>query len=665
LGFFNGKSEEHNRNDAIQVDRGGQSKVFFKAAIVGGGKACYDLLELVDRDGSSKMKIKILGVSDIDPTAPGFLYAEKLNLYTSKDFHDLYGIRGLNLIIELTGSPKVVEEISKTKPLNVSLIDHVGVRFLWDLIQMEIKCTDLEKDWNRSLETMRKQLKVVPDSLPYRIMVIDMDKRIETVNQTFLNSFNLTENMVRGKYCYEIDYGGGRKRCCLSEGRCYIDDHLEEIKEKGVFSTIEEHHDSQGENKYDSITIAPIYDDNGKLIQILEASRDVTDRIKLEQEALKSGIFLENVIQSTVDGIVFVDTRGNVLIFNEGMERLTGFSAKEMVTIGHLSYFYDPQTAKENMKKMRSDQYGPPGKLNPVSMNIKTKNGEEIPVTLSASIITINNEEVGSVGVFTDMREILEMRKNLENAHLQLVQSQKIASVGKMAAGVAHEINNPLSGIMIYAELLKGNLSENNNENQQYIDDVQEIIDQTLRCKKIVSELLEFSRQSVGNVASFSVEELIDKSLNLLVNQSTFQDIKVKKEMEKDMPHIIGDMGQLQQVTTNLFINAADAMHGKGILGIKARFDKNRDHFIIKVSDTGPGIPQDLRNKIFDIFFTTKPVGSGTGLGLSITKNILELHGGNILVDSSPEGGTTFTIELPLGFMGRSKDEPVFAGIDK
>jgi PAS domain S-box-containing protein len=665
LGFRNRKSEENNKNDAIRVNRGRHSNVFFRAAIVGGGKACYNLLELLDRNRSSRMKIEILGVSDIDPTAPGFLYAKKLNLYTTADFHDLYGIRGLNLVIELTGSRKVAEEILRTKPLDISLIDHVGVRFLWDLIQMEIKCTDLEKDWNRSLETMRKQLKVVPDSLPYRIMVIDMDKRIQTVNQTFLNSFNLTEEMVRGKYCYEVDYGGGRKRSCLSEGGCYIDDHLEEIKEKGVFSTIEEHHDSQGENKYDSITIAPIYDDNGELVQILEASRDVTDRIKLEQEALKSGIFLENVIQSTVDGIVFVDTKGNVLIFNEGMERLTGFSAKEMVTIGHLSYFYDPQTAKENMKRMRSDQYGPPGKLNPISMNIKTKNGQEIPVTLSASIITINNEEVGSVGIFTDMREILEMRKNLENAHLQLVQSQKIASVGKMAAGVAHEINNPLSGIMIYAELLKGNLSENNNENQQYLDDVQEIIDQTLRCKKIVSELLEFSRQSVGNVASFSVEALIDKSLNLLVNQATFQDIKVTKRIEKDMPQIIGDMGQLQQVTTNLFINAADAMQGKGILSIKARFDKNRDHFIIKVSDTGPGIPEDLRNKIFDIFFTTKPVGRGTGLGLSITKNILELHGGNILVDSSPEGGTTFTIELPLGFMGQSEDKPVFAGIDK
>ena len=167
------------------------------------------------------------------------------------------------------------------------------------------------------------------------------------------------------------------------------------------------------------------------------------------------------------------------MIFNEGMERLTGFTAEEIINRGHLSSFYPIDVARENMKKMRSDEHGSPGKLNPTSMIITTKDGEEIPVTLSASIITIDEREVGSVGVFTDMREILRMRKDLEDAHLQLVESEKIASVGRMAAGVAHEINNPLSGILIYAELLK----ESFEESAQHLNDVQEIIDQTLRCK--------------------------------------------------------------------------------------------------------------------------------------------------------------------------------------
>jgi PAS domain S-box-containing protein len=393
----------------------------------------------------------------------------------------------------------------------------------------------------------------------------------------------------------------------------------------------------------------------------VEASRDVTPRIKLEREVEKSNTFFENVIQSTVDGIVVVDTKGNVLIFNEGMERLTGYNAREIMERGHLASFYNIDVARANMMKMRSDEHGPVGKLNPTSMSITTKDGEDIPVTLSASIIKIDEKEVGSVGVFTDMREILKMRKDLEEAHFQLVQSEKIASVGKMAAGVAHEINNPLAGIMMYAELLK----ENFIDNSQHSKDIQEIIDQTLRCKKIVSELLEFSRQTVGKASSFSIEQIITKTLNLLINQALFQDIEVKKIIQSDMPEMTGDLGQLQQVFTNLFINAADAMKGKGKLNISAKYDSSRNLLITTVSDSGPGIPKELRDKIFDMFFTTKPVGKGTGLGLSISQKIINLHGGNILVDSPPEGGTRFIIELPLGFVEQPDEEPVFIGLDE
>lgn len=654
------------KGKSIRVIRGRQAQVEFNAVIVGGGMACYNLLKLLDADRSKRLKINVLGVSDTNMDSPGIRYAKELGLVTTSELQELYSIEGINLIIELTGSMEIAEAILKTRPSGITVIDHVGARLVWDLIQMEVETSDLEKEWQRYLESIKKQSRVVPDSLPYRIMVVNMDKSIETVNKTFLNAFNLTEDQVLGKHCYEVKFGPNRKRSCVEEGTsCYIEENLEEIKTNGIFSTIEEYPDDKGGSRFDVVTVAPIFNEKGEIVQILEASRDVTDRVKLENDAQKSSIFLQNVIQSTVDGIVVVDTKGNVLIFNEGMERLTGFSAEEIIEKGHLSNFYDIDVARENMTKMRSDQHGPLGKLNPTSMNIKTKDNEEIPVTLSASIITIDNKEVGSVGVFTDMREFLEMRKNLEEAHLQLVQSEKIASVGRMAAGVAHEINNPLSGIMIYSELLKENLGLDIDKNQQHIKDLQEIIDQTLRCKKIVSELLEFSRQSVGNVSSFSVDEMIDKSLNLLINQALFQNIKVEKDIKQDMPQMVGDMVQLQQVITNLIINAADAMDGKGKLGINAGFDKKREHFIIKISDSGPGIPENLRDKIFDIFFTTKPVGRGTGLGLSITKNIIQLHGGNVWADSSESGGTTFIIELPLGFVEQPVDEPVFIGLDE
>jgi signal transduction histidine kinase len=320
---------------------------------------------------------------------------------------------------------------------------------------------------------------------------------------------------------------------------------------------------------------------------------------------------------------------------------------------GHLTSFYNIEVARENMRKMRSGRYGLPGKLYPTSMFISTKDGAEIPVTLSASLIVVDGKEMGSVGVFTDMREVLQMRRDLEEAQVRLVQSEKIASVGRMAAGVAHEINNPLSGILLYAELLK----ENHKDDGQEASDIQEIIDQTLRCKRIVSDLLEFSRQSIGKANSFRIDELITKCLNLLRNQATFHDIQISVQFDEDLPMMVGDMGQLRQVFTNLFINAADAMEGKGRLEISIHFDREISRFVIRVADTGPGIPMEYRDKVFDIFFTTKPVGKGTGLGLSISRKIIELHGGTITFECPPEGGTRFVIELPL-----EKAEPENSG---
>jgi PAS domain S-box-containing protein len=651
----------------LQIRRGKHAQLPLNAVIVGGGKACYDLLRLLDKDRLSRLKLNVLGVSDINPDALGLRYARLLNLFTTTELDELFALEGLNLIIELTGSPALRDKIYEKRPAGVSIIDHKATRFLWDLIQIEVDNVQLARERQSLMEKTRGQTQVILDSLPYRIMVVGLDMSIDTVNETFLKDHDLQQEEVIGRHCYQVRYGLDKP--CYEYGRtCYMTDRLQEIREKGLLSTYQEYKDETGETRFDVVTIAPIYDDRGELVQLLEASRDVTARIRLEREVQKSNTFFEKVIQSTVDGIVVVDTKGNVLIFNEGMENLTGYPASEIINKGHLSSFYNIAVAKENMRKMRSDEYGPPGKLNPTSMTITTKQGEEIPVTLSASLITIDDKEIGSVGVFTDMREVLKMRKELEDANIQLIQSQKIASIGRMAAGVAHEINNPLSAILIYAELLKKNLKDQ----IEHTKDVQEIIDQTLRCKKIVSDLLEFSRKSAGKISSFSLENFLTKCLDLLIHKAQFHNIEVVRDIERDMPNLVGDMSQLQQVFTNLLVNAADAMEGKGRLTIRARFAADREAFVIEVSDTGPGIPENLRDKIFDIFFTTKAVGKGTGLGLSISQNIIKIHGGNLSFECLPEGGTTFTVEIPFKrtdasaessiFMG---EEPVFIGLDE
>jgi two-component system NtrC family sensor kinase len=640
-----------------KIRRGEQANIPLGVAVVGGGRACYDLLRLLDEDRLSRLKMRILGVSDINPDAPGLTYAKELRLFATTNMEDLFQLEGLNLIIELTGSSSVRDQLYQKKPSGVSVIDHKATRLLWDLLQMEMENTDLERERQQYQRKIKEETQVILDFMPYRIMVVGLDMIVERVNRTFLKEYGVTDDEVVGRPCYEVRYGLD-KPCHQYQRACSITQRLDEIKEKGLISSYQEYKDENGETRFDVVTVAPIYDDKGEVVQILEASRDVTDRIRLERELERSSTFLEKVIQSTVDGIVVVDTRGKVLIFNQGMEQLTGYSSDEIINRGHLSTFYNMDVAKENMRKMRSDQYGPPGKLNPTSMTVTTKDGREIPVTLTASIITTDGKEVGSVGVFTDMRGVLKMRKELEDANIQLIQSQKIASIGRMAAGVAHEINNPLSAILMFSELLRDELKDK----PEYVKDLQEIIDQTLRCKKIVSDLLEFSRKSAAKTSSFGMENLINKSLDLFIHKASFHNIQVVKEIQEGMPPMVGDMSQLQQVFTNLFMNAADAMEGKGKLTVRARFDDERSMFIIHVADTGPGIPEELRDKVFDIFFTTKAVGRGTGMGLSISQNIIKIHGGNLYFECPPEGGAVFIIELPAIQTGASAEEPVFLG---
>ena len=386
--------------------------------------------------------------------------------------------------------------------------------------------------------------------------------------------------------------------------------------------------------------------------------RDLTERIEIERELRKANSFLNNIIQSSVDGIVVVDTKGNVLIFNEGAERILGYEAAEV--LGHskvLCEFYDIQLAREMMRRMRSNQYGPPGKLNPSRISFTSKSGEEVPVNFSAAIITEGGQEIGSVGIFTDLREHERMRRELddlrenermrlelEETQRQLVQAEKIASLGRLSAGVAHEINNPLAGVLIYADMLMKELKGN----EQWCQDLQEIINQTLRCKQIVARLLEFSRQSLDERVLFDVNEIIGQCVALLQHQSLFHNVEIIQNLESDLPQILGNPGELEQVFTNLMLNATDAMEGGGRITISSASELEAKQVVLTFTDTGPGIPLEIRGKIFEPFFTTKPVGVGTGLGLSIVYGVIQRHGGSIETESPPDGGTTFIIRLPL-----------------
>ena len=282
---------------------------------------------------------------------------------------------------------------------------------------------------------------------------------------------------------------------------------------------------------------------------------------------------MENVIRSSVDGIVVVDTAGNVIFFNEGAERILGYKAEEV--IGHTKIFqkfYEPAQAREIMRRMRSNEFGPPGKLTTTRLIFKSKNGEEIPVNFSAAIIKEGDREIGSVGIFSDRRENVRIRKELDEAKRQLWQAEKIASLGRLAAAVAHEINNPLAGILIYADMLIRDIGEN----LQWREDLEEIRHQTLRCKQIVTRLLEFSRMPLAQRISFNINEVVKNCVEFLCHQAIFHNIEFAFHLQSDIPNLVGDPSQLQQVFTNIIINAANAMEGKGKITITSIFQTEK-----------------------------------------------------------------------------------------
>jgi two-component system NtrC family sensor kinase len=239
-------------------------------------------------------------------------------------------------------------------------------------------------------------------------------------------------------------------------------------------------------------------------------------------------------------------------------------------------------------------------------------------------------------------RKVAERTKELQQAQEQLVQSEKLSSLGKLAAGVAHEINNPLTSIMLNSHLL----AEQFAGDQRVSEALKLIIDETARCSAIVRGLLEFSRQQPPQREPTDVNEIVNRTLQLCESQILMAKIKVRTSLAHDLPRLLLDRQKMTQVFTNLVINAIEAMPDGGTLTVISRLH-GQDAVEVIFADTGCGIPRHILGRIFDPFFTTKQ-GKGTGLGLSVSYGIVQAHGGTITVESEMENGTMVTVRLPV-----------------
>jgi len=373
--------------------------------------------------------------------------------------------------------------------------------------------------------------------------------------------------------------------------------------------------------------------------------------IKTADELSRTFNFQKKLIESSIDGIIGCERNGLIITFNRSMERISGFSKDEVIKKLRFETFLSPEALARFKDAFYSNDYGGRQKLYFYETNILDRDGNSIPVQINATALFEDREEVGMVCFVRDLRE-MKMLEEQNSNHERLLHQDKLISLGRLAASVVHEINNPLAGILNYIRLMKKKLKKEpvpGSETVKKFSEYLELVEgETERCSKIVSNLLAFSRRSELEFKRFNINELIEKCIILSKHKMDLQNIRVEKRLSSQIPEIMGDFNQIQQCLINLIFNAIDAMPNGGTLTIEIIHDRKDAVVQIKVMDTGKGIsPEDI-SRIYEPFFTTKAEGQGLGLGLSTVKGIIERHKGKISVKSELGRGTEFTIQLPV-----------------
>ncbi len=352
----------------------------------------------------------------------------------------------------------------------------------------------------------------------------------------------------------------------------------------------------------------------------------------LELERLKT--YTENIIESINVAVLALDLSGKITSCNRAFETLYDTTRSQIIgsSVERLLQA-DLITSIQRAAGRPGWEIAVP--INIFKQNIANRQGKRLIVNLS--LIPLQDpagEDSGALVVMDDISE----KVLLED---QLLQAEKLSSIGLLAAGIAHEVNTPIAGISSYTQMLLKETPETDRRKKI----LEKIEKQTFRAAEIVNGLLNFSRLSNSEFKDLDINQLIEDSLALLSHQLELNNIKVDSQYDLSLPPVYGNMGKLQQVFVNLFLNARDAMPAGGELAIQTGMYESM--VVVDVSDTGSGISEENVRRIFDPFFTTKSMGKGTGLGLAVTYGIVQEHGGGIFVDTNSGRGTRFRVKLP------------------
>ena len=748
-----------------------------RLAIVGGGRACHDFLRMI-HVGSRRFGLRVVGVADPDPDSEGMRYAREIgvDLITS-DFRDILRMEQVDLLVELTGDAEVGAAIKRSLPPHVHFVDHFASRFFWNLFSFAQESHRLRRASEDKVIAERNRLQNILDSLPFEILVIGTDYVVQMANRTFLENNRQRLEEVAGHFCYDLEMIT-RGPCDVSVDGC---PHNASLKAGHVVSTVVSKVDDERGERFASVRAAPIRDDDGEVLGVVETVLDITDRVQteenlketrerlghfidtaplliymtdanqrireansytlktldlaerdligktmrsvfpqpaademhaVERKVLTTGrsarqegrivvggealhyratlfpvhvdervVGLFNLIEDTTelaeserklakrsaelsetrqllrgvldhsrDLIFLTDTDGVLTSFNKGAERALGYAADEV--IGRPVAELTPRA--EAFRDLFAQTLAE-GHAESYEVPFAREDGETI--LCNVSLTTIDEGGGAPHEVIGICRDITRRRRLQDD----LVRSDRLAAIGKMAAGVAHEINNPLAVIEAIGGVLSDTLEEEGDNLHPSSRDMLEkaavkLKLQVKRCSGITHGLLGFARKSESGSSQVDVHALIDECLDLLMPEIRNAGAVIQRDYEPDLPSIPTDPTLLQQILVNLLKNACDAIEekGRGSGAITLTTARDDGDVLIAVGDDGVGIPDEALDKIFDLFQTSKPVGKGTGLGLAIVHDIVTKLGADIRVASKYGAWTRFTLRLPEAGPGPS-----------
>ena len=496
-------------------------------------------------------------------------------------------------------------------------------------------------------EITKEFLESILENMEGGVLTMDKDARINFFNRSAEEITGYTKEEALNKDCCEI----------LKSEVCEESCPLKEILETGkpVFNYEIAITNKSGNQVPVNITTAPLRDSNNEIIGAVENFRDLTKHKglwgKLREERNKAQQYLN--IAGVI--IVAINEKGVVSLINKKGCQVLGYKEEEILDKNWFDLCVPERDRDERKSVFTQVMSGEREEVEDYENTIVTKSGEERIIAWHNT--TLRDEEGNIIGTLSSGEDIT-VRKLTEE---ELIQSEKLASLGQLAASVVHEVNNPLAGIMVYIKLFLKKYRENKLQDEKTESQLLKMEKELDRTTRIIRNLLTFARQSEPSMSPVEINKVIDAALPLVENQINLENIILMKNLDTELPLVQADFDKIQQVLINIMLNAIQAMPEGGTLTIAsstARAVRIRDSYKnavrIDITDTGVGISQENLKKLFTPFFTTKEKGVGVGLGLSVVHGIIGKHKGKIDVESEPGKGTTFTIFLEA--MDEQKD---------